>query len=115
MSSNSNKTNRILHRQFGHFVQQAEIRLSALCSEHPADNDTSTAFNAACNGLAVMSQHSPKLVIDAVMNWRLTHKPKAVDDNQAAPELAAAAKFSGVNLSTSGVSKVCAFVSFIDH
>jgi hypothetical protein len=105
MSTNSNKTYRILQRQFGHFVQQAEVQLAALCSEFPPDTP-STTFNAACDGLAVMSQHSPKLVIDAIMNWRLTHKPKAVGDNHAAPELAAAAKFSGVNLSTSGISKV---------
>jgi hypothetical protein len=95
MSTNSNKTYRILQRQFGHFVQQAEVQLAALCSEFPPDTP-STTFNAACDGLAVMSQHSPKLVIDAIIN-------------HAAPELAAAAKFSGVNLSTSGISKVWLF------
>jgi hypothetical protein len=109
MSSSSSKSNRILQHQFGLFILQAEIHLSALCSECPPDSP-SAAFNVACDGLAVMSQHSPKLVIDAVMNWRLSHKePKNVDDKQKldAPELVAAAKLSGVLSTSSGVSKVC--------
>jgi hypothetical protein len=107
MSTNSKlPVNLILHLQYTTFVQQAENHLSALCSDTPPDT-LSTAFEVACDGLAVLGLQYPKIVIDSVMVWRTSKREMSSEDGKkAAPDIIAAAKLSGVQSTSTGVFKV---------